>query len=308
MLKKKSLGQHFLRSESALHKIVEAGHLSLEDTVLEVGPGEGVLTKLLLERAGRVIAVEKDDRLIPILQIQFASEIASGKFQLVHADILDLDFSSYKLKAISYNSERGRSEQSSVHFDGAKELYETKCSYKLVANIPYYITGALLRKFLESDTQPTMMVLLLQKEVAKRIVAQDKKESILSISVKIYGTPKYIDTVKAGAFSPPPNVDSAIIAIENISKKSFGAISGHSRECGDPGITKGNLDSPFQGNDTEKRFFALLKKGFAHPRKLLASNLDIDPLKLTACGIAEKARPENLSVEDWKRLSALLNS
>ncbi len=254
MLHKKSLGQHFLRSESALRKIVSAGRLSSTDIVLEVGPGEGVLTELLLAQAGKVIAVEKDDRLIPVLEEKFAPEIVSGKLKLIHADILDFSPSSLGLRA---------------------------SSFKVVANIPYYITGALIRKFLEADTQPSTMVLLIQKEVAKRIVAHDGKESILSISVKAYGTPKYIDTVKAGAFSPPPKVDSAIIAIEHISKKFF-------------------------VEDNEGRFFELLKKGFAHPRKLLSSNLYIPGENLLACGIAEKARPENLSITDWQRLCASL--
>ncbi|MDO8620310.1 MAG: 16S rRNA (adenine(1518)-N(6)/adenine(1519)-N(6))-dimethyltransferase RsmA [bacterium] len=254
MLKKKSLGQHFLRDGSALRKIAEAGHLSPEDTVLEVGPGEGALTELLLARAGKVIAVEKDDRLIPILQQKFASEIALGKLSLIHADILDVSPSAYGLEPRAYS---------------------------VVANIPYYITGALIRKFLESEHQPSAMVLLVQKEVARRIVAHDSKESILSISVKAYGTPRYLDTVKAGAFSPPPKVDSAIIAIEGISKKFFEEID-------------------------EKRFFELLKKGFAHPRKLLSSNLGVPAENLLACGIAEKARPENLSIDDWKNLSSFL--
>ncbi len=253
MLHKKSLGQHFLRSESALRKIVEAGHLLATDTVLEVGPGEGALTELLLAQAGKIIAVEKDDRLIPVLQQKFTIEITSGKLELIHTDILN-----YELRSMNYGK-----------------------GYKLIANIPYYITGALIRKFLESERQPSMMVLLLQKEVAKRIVAVDGRESILSISVKAYGTPRYIDTVKAGAFSPPPKVDSAIIAVEHISKKFFAG-----------------------GN--EKRFFELLKKGFAHPRKLLSSNLGISAATLRDCGIAEKARPENLSIENWKHLCASL--
>ena len=264
MLTKKSLGQHFLRSKAALAKIVEAARLSPDDTVLEVGPGEGALTELLLQKAGRVVAVEKDDRLIPILQEKFSDEIASGKLSLIHADILDFDTKRYTLYAKRF---------------------------KVVANIPYYITGALLRRFLESESQPSAMVLLLQKEVAKRIVAQDGKESILSISVKAYGTAKYIGTVKARAFSPPPKVDSAIIAIENISKDFFDTLACHPRE-----------------NDNEKQFFAMLRKGFAHPRKLLSSNLGITAEKLRACGIAEKARAENLSVENWKLLLTICRS
>ncbi|MSU55690.1 MAG: ribosomal RNA small subunit methyltransferase A [Candidatus Taylorbacteria bacterium] len=255
MFKKKSLGQHFLRSASALHKIAEAGRLSPEDTVLEVGPGEGVLTALLLALAGKVVAVEKDDRLIPVLTQKFAREIAEGKLRLIHADILTLSPTNYLLLTPSY---------------------------KVVANIPYYITGALIRKFLESERQPSAMVLLLQKEVAKRIVASDKKESILSISVKAYGAPRYIDTVKAGSFSPPPKVDSGIIAIEGISKNFFEGIS-------------------------EQIFFETLKKGFSHPRKLLSSNLRVTRETLIQCDISATARAENVSCEQWFALARGLN-
>lgn len=254
MLRKKSLGQHFLRSKGALHKIVEAAKLTPEDTVLEVGPGEGVLTELLLQQAGKVVAVEKDDRLIPVLQQKFASEIAAGRLELIHADILELDTRRFTL-----NAKR----------------------FKLVANLPYYITGQFLRKFLEgTEHPPEMMVLLLQKEVAKRIVAKDKKESILSVSVKTYGTPRYVDTVKAGSFSPPPNVDSAIIAIEGISKRFF-------------------ADLP------EKQFFEVLKRGFAHPRKLLASNLGMPAKALIACGVDARARAEDISLREWRCVAAL---
>ena len=255
MLHKKSLGQHFLRSASALHKIAEAGRLSPEDTVLEVGPGEGVLTALLLARAGKVIAVEKDDRLIPILTQKFAKEIAEGKLELVHADILNYEFG----------------------------LRNYGKKYKIVANLPYYITGQFLRTFLQgTEGPPETMVLLLQKEVAKRIVASDKKESILSISVKAYGAPRYIDTVKAGSFSPPPKVDSGIIAIEGISKNFFEGIS-------------------------EQIFFETLKKGFSHPRKLLSSNLRVTRETLIQCDISATARAENVSCEQWFALTRGLN-
>jgi 16S rRNA (adenine1518-N6/adenine1519-N6)-dimethyltransferase len=259
---KKSLGQHFLRSKGALEKIVGAARLAPTDTVLEVGPGEGVLTELLLERAGKVIAVEKDDRLIAVLQQKFASEIASGKFELIHGDILEQN-SEFRI----LNSG----------------------NYKIVANLPYYITGQFLRKFLEgTECPPKMMVLLLQKEVARRIACLPRqagtrrrqvapKESVLSISVKAYGEPRYIATVKAGAFSPPPKVDSAILAIENISKEFF-------------------------AETDEKRFFGLLKKGFAHPRKLLARNLGVSPSVLRECGVAQNARAENVSLAQWRRL------
>ena len=290
---KKSLGQHFLRSKGALVKIVGAAKLSSSDTVLEVGPGEGVLTELLIQSAGKVIAVEKDDRLIPILQEKFATEIASGRLELLHADILDIDTKRFTLNATRF---------------------------KLVANIPYYITGALIRKFLEAEAQPGMMVLLLQKEVARRIVAQDGKESILSISVKAYGTPKYIDTVKAGSFVPPPNVDSAIISIEGITKVFFKNIASYSS------FVKGGAESfalkdsvedlkslppedggtPFKKGrirEAEERFFEMLKKGFSHPRKLLSSNLALPAETLEACGIDRNARAETLSLDNWKCLA-----
>ncbi len=191
---KKSLGQNFLKSEKALGDIVRAGGLSLGDVVLEIGPGKGALTEKILETGAKVIAVEKDQELIPVLEEKFAEYVTKGSLVLVHEDVLEFNPLSYKLKA---------------------------GSFKLIGNIPYYITGAIIRKFLESDPQPTSMTLLVQKEVAERIVARDGKESILSISVKAYGTPHYIDKVPKRYFTPEPKVDSAIIHIDNISKDRF---------------------------------------------------------------------------------------
>ncbi|MDP3996576.1 MAG: 16S rRNA (adenine(1518)-N(6)/adenine(1519)-N(6))-dimethyltransferase RsmA [bacterium] len=259
---RKSLGQHFLKDRNILKKIVDAAELSPEDAVLEVGPGEGTLTELLLEKAGRVIAVEKDARLIPKLGEKFKQEIDNGHLILLNKDILELDF------------------------NDLCSMLHVPC-YKIVANLPYYITGQFLRKFLSTEKQPEMMVVLLQKEVAKRIVGQGatstksdrpKKESLLSISVKAYGNPIYIDTVKAGSFSPPPKVDSAILKIENISKKNFEKIS-------------------------EEKFFEILKKGFSSKRKLLSSNLGIKADIFVSCGIEVKSRAEDVSLEKWKKLT-----
>ena len=188
MRPKKSLGQNFLTSQSVVDKIVETANLNPKDVVLEVGPGKGVLTQALLEKAGKVIAVEKDDALIYLLKEKFAQEIKEEKLVLVRGDILKFDFEERGLK---------------------------KSNYKIVANIPYYITGEFLRSVLSSDIQPSQMVLLVQKEVAERI-ARSKKESILSLSIKVYGEPKYIQIVKAGSFNPAPKVDSAILSIENL--------------------------------------------------------------------------------------------
>ncbi|PIQ91819.1 MAG: ribosomal RNA small subunit methyltransferase A [Parcubacteria group bacterium CG11_big_fil_rev_8_21_14_0_20_39_22] len=250
MQKKKSLGQHFLKSEKAIRSILEAANLSKNDIVLEIGPGEGVLTEKLLEKAGKVIAIEKDDRLIEFLSEKFDKYIKSNSLEIVHKDALEFESSSQGLKTQSY---------------------------KIVANLPYYITGHFIRKFLETECLPSSMTLLLQKEVASRIVASNQKESILSISVKAYGKPKYIETVKAGSFVPAPKVDSAILHIGEISKNFFTEFS-------------------------EKRFFETVKKGFSQKRKKLIGNLDLDASILIQCGIEEKVRAEDLSVEEWRCL------
>ncbi len=249
MKAKKSLGQNFLHSTSALAAIVAAAGIKQGETVLEVGPGEGALTDYLLAANTHVIAVEKDESLVEHLEVRFKSEIENRALTLISADALLIDIE--------------------------KTVPE---EYKLVANIPYYITGAILRKFLGESKQPKKMVVLVQKEVAERI-ARSKKESILSLSVKCYGTPRYIKTVPAKAFRPVPKVDSAILLVDNISRDFFADID-------------------------EKTFFDLVKKGFAHKRKFLFSNLGISP-EITAkialqCSLSPKVRAEELSLGDWK--------
>lgn len=255
MLKKKSLGQHFLTSTHYVRLITKAARIETGDRVLEIGPGEGVLTRELLSRGAVVTAVEKDRRLIPVLQETFAEEIAAHALFLLEADALEF----------------------------APEEHFAEGTYKLVANIPYYITGAILEKFLSARHQPAALALLVQKEVAERI-AREPKESILSLSVKAYGEPRYVTTVPAGAFSPPPAVDSAILAIENVSRKNF------------------------PNEEHEKRFFELVRAGFAHKRKLLAGNLRpifgetcLDALK--SAGIPETARAEDVELRYWLRLA-----
>jgi len=257
---KKSLGQHFLHSPSALAKIIEAATLKKEEVVLEIGPGTGILTKALLDTGVKVIAVEKDDRAHELLRQRFATEIASGSFILHSADILETDRSAFGLK------------------DG---------EYAVVANIPYYITGAILESFLEHEPRPNRMVLLVQKEVADRIVAADGKESILSISVKAFGTPRSVAKVPRGAFVPPPNVDSAILAISDIS------------------------DARFRVKGLKIRaFFDMVKAGFAHKRKYLKKNLETvsDKAELDSIwqmnGLDEKIRAEDLGLEDWFKIAS----
>lgn len=242
---KKSLGQHFLNEQSILKTVIEAANLTVKDTVLEIGPGTGVLTSALLAAGARVIAVEKDDRLIPILEQKFAAAGKQRQLKLIHADILK--FKTYKLPVTSY---------------------------KLIANIPYYLTGQLLRQFLSGDHQPTLAVLMLQKEVAERIVAKNERESILSISVKAYGQPHYLETVRAASFRPRPKVDSAIVSIDKISRDNFREVN-------------------------ETKFFEILKRGFAGKRKMLKNNLAVRSETLAACRIEERARAENLTLEQW---------
>lgn len=247
---KKSLGQHFLMHARIAERIALAAKLAPGSTVFEIGPGTGVLTKQLLKHAAKMIAVEADTALFEKLQRDFKEEIENGRLELVRGDVRTFDIATLP---------RG---------------------YALVANIPYYVTGEIFRVFLEAQNQPSSMTLLVQKEVAERI-ARSKKESILSLSVKAYGTPKYEFTVPRGAFMPPPKVDSAVLSLRDISRKNFA-----------PRVW-------------EKRFFELLHAGFAHKRKFLRSNLKglVTDQVLRAVGVPEGTRAEDLQLSVWLALA-----
>ncbi len=226
--------------------MVRAGELSAGETVIEIGPGKGSLTNMLLEEGARVIAIEKDHRLIPHLEELFKAHIEQGTLTLIHADILEADISSYVEK-----------------------------DYKVIANIPYYITGAIISYFLELNRQPKRVVLMIQHEVAKRIVARDGKESILSLSVKVFATPRIIEKVNKKEFSPVPKVDSAIIALSDI-------------------------HNPFVNKEEKELFFSLIKKAFSQKRKIIGNTLsDISKDRLESAGIDLKERPENIPKEKW---------
>ncbi|MEX0924960.1 MAG: 16S rRNA (adenine(1518)-N(6)/adenine(1519)-N(6))-dimethyltransferase RsmA [Candidatus Paceibacterota bacterium] len=272
MKPKKSLGQHFLTSEGAVKRIVDAADITDGEQVLEIGPGRGVLTKALLDAGARVVAVEKDEALATELRDRFADAVSAGTLSVIADDILNSDL---------VDTEYG--------------ILNTK--YSLVANIPYYITGAIIRQFLTASHQPTKMVLLVQKEVAERIIAREGnkqgKESLLSISVKAYGEPKMAGVVKAGSFNPPPKVDSAILVIENISRAFFKEID-------------------------EKQFFEMLHLGFGQKRKQLAGNLkarfssEVVEQAFVACAIDTQVRAEDLGPAQWhclaKELFSMQNS
>ena len=249
---KKSLGQNFLTSDYVPKKMCDAATIKVGDRVLEIGPGTGMLTRELLARGASVVAVEADLRAIAILEETFALEIATGQLALHHLDARTLDPNALGL---------------------------TDHQYKVVANIPYYLSGLLLRTLLESTCQPMTIVFLIQKELAERI-ARDPKESLLSLSVKAFGTPTYICTIKRGHFQPPPNVDSAIIAVTNISRNRFAAI-------------------------TPTEFFSVLHHGFGQKRKQLAHNLakllSAETIRkiLAARSHPVTARAEDLSIDDW---------
>lgn len=298
--KAKILGQNFLTSKRIVRDIVAAADIKPDDVVLEVGPGKGVLTEAILEKIPnvRLIAVEKDKRLAEFLDKKFAEK--------------------KKIEIIPKSSDRRKvvySHLEIIHGDILKfSIFKFQFSnYKIVANIPYYITSRFLRKFLESDFQPSKMVLMVQKEVAERIIAKDKKESILSISVKAYGEPKIIKKVPAGCFFPKPKVDSAILLIDNISKDFFMGMRAEKFVSLRTDITGKPTETKLLGA-CEQSFFELVRAGFLHKRKLLKSNLknvkhsvfDIEKV-FEKCGISEKARAEDLKLGDWRCLAKSLH-
>ncbi|MAZ67275.1 ribosomal RNA small subunit methyltransferase A [bacterium] len=262
MRAKKHLGQHFLTSKAALRDIVEAARVQKGDVVLEVGPGRGVLTRSLLDTGARVVAIEADADMIDVLEKTFAEEMLSDQLLLVKSDVLK------------------------IHLTTAAFRKWGVSKYKLVANIPYYITGAFLRRFLTAQMQPSSMTILVQKEVAERI-AKDKKETVLSLSVKAFGVPRYVSLVPARYFNPPPKVDSAILHIDSISRNFFADVD-------------------------EKRFFKIVKAGFASKRKKLVNNLTSFGSKedvrkvMHGLGLTENARPEDVHLEEWRDLSLRL--
>jgi len=217
------------------------------------------LTRELLARGASVTALEADERAIAVLREEFTDAITAGKLTLHHTDVRELDIASYNL---------------------------TNHGFKVVANIPYYLSGMLFRLLLENKIQPSDLVFLVQKEVATRI-ARDQKESLLSLSVKVFGEPTYIKTVSKGHFTPPPKIDSAIIAIRGINQDNFQSLS-------------------------PELFFEILHLGFGQKRKQLLGNLsqkyDRELLTHTfsTLSIAPDVRAEDVPLKIWLQLVAAL--
>ncbi len=252
---RKRLGQHFLIDSDVRQQILAAAELTPDDTVMEIGPGLGILTRELARRVRQVIAIELDDKLADLLTQEMRSDT---NVTIINGDIL-------KIAPATLLSESER--------------------YKVVANLPYYITSPVLRHFLEASLKPDLMVVMVQKEVAEAIAAGPGKRSLLSISVQFYGRPTVISKVPAQAFYPAPEVDSAILRIDLYPK---------------PAVAVGDADS----------FFKTVRAGFASPRKQLANSLsyglglpkaEVVPL-LEEAGIAPPRRAETLTLEEWARL------
>lgn len=259
---KKGLGQHFLIDEEVLGLIISAAQLTPDDIVVEVGPGLGVLTKELAKHAGRAIAIELDDRLAAILSESLS---AFKNVTIINEDVL-------KVAPETLLSE-----------------FKTT-SYKVVANLPYYITSHVLRHFLEAQIKPQSMVVMVQKEVAEEITAKPGKMSLLSIGVQLYGEPEIVAQVPSESFYPAPTVDSALLRVTPRSKPSV--------EIAD-----------------REGFFELVRAGFSSARKQLANSLaqglgvsKAEALALLArAEIAPQRRAETLTLEEWARLWRVYN-
>jgi len=275
---KKGLGQNFLVDPAHRARIVAAAELTPADTVLEVGPGPGVLTELIAQQAGRVVTVELDDRLIPILRERFAGQ---PHVSIVYADILKVDVGALMLEARSWKLEAGDQGQPS-----ASSIQLPASSYKVVANLPYYITSAAIRHLLESVPPPELLVLTVQREVAERMVASPPDMSLLALGVQFYATAHIVEHIPAGAFYPKPKVDSAVVRLER-------------------------RPEPVVSGVTADAFFRAARAGFSQPRKQLrnslAAGLAVPPTKaeawLTGAGIAPQRRAETLTLQEWGALA-----
>ena len=264
---KKTLGQNFLVNRGILDKIITAAELDKNDTVLEIGPGTGILTEKLAQEAGRVIAIEKDGRLTDQLKEKFRN----SNVEVVEGDVLKLD-----IEKLIENCKLSRlCRGSSMALPSGKI---ENSDYKVIGNIPYYITSHLLKTIFEKWPMPELVVLMVQKEVAQRIMAEPPHMNLLALSVQFFAEPKIISYVSRGSFRPIPKVDSAIIR-----------------------LTPTVADKKSTRTDADK-FFKLIKTAFAGKRKQLKNTIGAEILKNT--GIRPKSRPEKLSLENWLKIAS----
>ena len=258
----KGLGQNFLVDQTVLDKIVAAAELTSDDVVLEVGAGLGTLTERLAQNAGRVIAVELDQRLMPVLQDALSN---FDNVTLIQGDILTLDPAALVNAAGIQYPDPASSTQ-----------------YKVVANLPYYITSAVLRHLLEARVKPQCLVLTVQREVAARICAKPGQMSLLAVSVQFYGRPQRLFRIKPGSFYPSPSVESAVLRIDI------------------------HATRPVSAEDTDA-FFRVVRAGFSQRRKQLRNSLAAGlrrppkeiATQLKGTGVDPRRRAQTLSLEEW---------
>ncbi len=257
---RKGLGQHFLIDEEVLGLILSTAQLAPEDVVVEVGPGLGVLTRELAKRAGWVVAIELDDRLAEILKQRLSS---FKNMTIINEDVLKVEPGTLL---------------------GDVKVERPSQSYKVVANLPYYITSPVLRHFLEAQVKPQLMVVMVQREVAEEIVAKPGRMSLLSVSVQLYGEPAIAGYVQAECFYPAPEVDSALLKIVPYPRPLVDVETGS--------------------------FFTLVRAGFSAARKQIANSLaqglglpKTEVLSwLEKAEIAPQRRAETLTLGEWARL------
>ncbi len=255
---KKALGQNFLINKGVLGQVLKAANINGKDMVLEIGPGAGILTLELARAAKKVIAIEKDGQMAEILK---NSLNGIKNVEIIKGDVLKIKEEDLKIKE----------------------------SFKLVANLPYYITSPIIRKFLECKNQPQEMVLMVQKEVGQRITAKPPKMSLLAISVQFYAKAEIISYVSKKCFWPVPKVDSALIKITPLQKRN---------------------DLP----DFDEKFFEVVRAGFSQPRKQLGNNLknklklDKETLEklLIKTNVRTQSRAESLNLSDWLEITNFL--
>lgn len=280
---KKSLGQNFLNNKGILELIAKSAEVVEDELILEIGPGDGALTKYLLNEVNsktnsHVLCIEKDHRLIGVLNKKF--EVSSEG-----NDGLKNNTSSKKIEIL---------EEDILKWGSAEYFTENKIKnfeYKIIANIPYYITGAIIEKFLEEEIKPSVMILMVQKEVAQRMVSRDEKESILSLCTKYYAEAEIVKIVSRGSFTPAPKIDSAVIKIK-LKQENL-------------------LDEKYLS--LEKRYLNLVKVGLGHKRKTLISNFKKSNAKeitsiewgnvFEKLNLDEKVRGEDVSFEKWLELA-----
>lgn len=261
------LGQNFLNNKAVIDKIIQAADLTCDDFVLEIGPGKGILTGELAKAAGKVVAVEIDGNLVELLRNKFSN---SKNVEIISGDILKIDISELLRHRMSKS----------------KKTSDVLPAYKIIANLPYYITSPIIRLFLESEIPPSEMILMVQKEVAERIVAKPGQMSILAVSVQYYADAEILFEVGKENFDPIPEVDSTVIRITR------------------------NPQPDTQNEEFNKNFFRIVKAGFSAKRKTLENNLTNSlhipkteaEEKLKTVPLSGTARAQELSVEDWKKL------